>query len=37
MLQNMKKKISVTENYLAHLSHAKEEHNYYNNNMGPLQ
>ncbi|CAB5132601.1 unnamed protein product [Rhizophagus irregularis] len=27
------KKISVTENYLAHLSRAKEERNYYNNNI----
>jgi hypothetical protein len=27
------KKISVTKNYLAHLSRAKEEHNYYNNNI----
>src|ERR1043165_7217534 len=27
------KKISVTENYLTHLSRAKEERNYYNNNI----
>ncbi|GES99390.1 hypothetical protein GLOIN_2v1484099 [Rhizophagus clarus] len=27
------KKISATENFLAHLDHAKQEHNYYNTNI----
>ena len=27
------KKLEITEKYLAHLNHVKQEHNYYNNNI----
>jgi len=30
---NHEKKLAVTENYLAHLNHAKEERDYYNINI----